>query len=173
MSIRVKNAQIEAYILQHFPMTNRQFSQELGVTIDVIKYHIKKLGLAGKRKRGAKRLYDKLVKENYPMNSASIVADTIGITRNAVNIIARRIGVAHNSNYRKRPNPIKENLVGNKYGLLTVVEQLGTNKWGQMVYCCLCQCGKTTNTTAGNLKHGNTTSCGCKRKRKCNNVSKS
>lgn len=166
MSNRKQSKQIESCILQHFPMTNSQLSQKLGVSIDVIKYHIRKLGLVGKRKRGAKRLYDELVQLYYPMYSASIVAKKIGITVRTVQLIAKRIGVIHNSNFQKKSYPIKENLVGKKYGLLSVMKQLGTNKWGQMVYLCLCQCGKTTHTTAGNLKHGHATSCGCKRKRK-------
>lgn len=157
---------IEAYILQHFPMTNRQFSQALRVTIDVVKYHIKKLGLEGQRKRGRIRRYDELIRKNYPACSAPILVKKLGITPNTINRIARQIGIKHNPDFIKAPHPIKENLVGMKYGKLTVQKQLGTNKWGQMVYQCLCECGKITHSTAGNLKHNHAISCGCQRKHK-------
>jgi hypothetical protein len=60
-------------------------------------------------------------------------------------------------------------LVGNKYGLLTVLEIFQeeknednrTNMWAK----CLCDCGKIKNIKAVNVKHKRTTSCGCDRSR--------
>lgn len=54
------------------------------------------------------------------------------------------------------------NLIGQKYGLLTVVEDLGSKdkkRWWR----CKCECGgeKITHTAA--LRHGSTKSCGCLR----------
>lgn len=60
-----------------------------------------------------------------------------------------------------KPYPIKENLVGQRFGRLVVQRQIGTNQYGQMRYECLCDCGKITYAVAGNLKHGAKTSCGC------------
>lgn len=159
-----ESQKIEAYILQHFPMTNRQFSQVLEVSIDVVRYHIKKLGLEGQRKRGGIRRYDEFVRENYPSCSATIIAKKLGITPNTVNRIAKQLRITHNPDFIRIPYPIKENLVGKRYGRLTVQQQLRTNRWGHMIYQCICECGKTTYSTAGNLKNNKVASCGCERK---------
>jgi hypothetical protein len=54
-----------------------------------------------------------------------------------------------------------ENLVGLKYGLLTVVERVG-GKW-----LCQCDCGQSAQVLATNLKKGNSKSCGCSRRLSC------
>lgn len=53
-----------------------------------------------------------------------------------------------------------ENLVGRKFGQLTVVEP-APSKNGKRCWKCLCDCGNMTVVTTGALKSGNTTSCGC------------
>ena len=52
-------------------------------------------------------------------------------------------------------------LVGNRYGKLTVIEQVESSSRGQRRYRCICDCGGTIIAFAGNLKSGQTTSCGC------------
>lgn len=53
-----------------------------------------------------------------------------------------------------------ENIVGKKYGRLTVVRYMGS--WGEKRhYLCKCDCGEEVIVTAGSLKSGNTSSCGC------------
>lgn len=52
-------------------------------------------------------------------------------------------------------------LVGNRYGKLTVIEQVESSFRGQRRYRCICDCGSTIIAFAGNLKSGHTTSCGC------------
>ena len=52
-------------------------------------------------------------------------------------------------------------LVGNRYGKLTVIEQVESSSRGQRRYRCICDCGGTIIAFAGNLKSGHTTSCGC------------
>lgn len=55
-----------------------------------------------------------------------------------------------------------ENLVGQKFGFLTVVELLKErSKNRQKVYRCLCDCGNYVNVRSSDLKTGNTKSCGC------------
>lgn len=54
----------------------------------------------------------------------------------------------------------KINLIGQKYGLLTVVEYLGTSKQGSR-WVCKCDCGNTRETTTGRLNEKRITSCGC------------
>lgn len=52
------------------------------------------------------------------------------------------------------------NLIGEKYGKLTVVEfdRLQNHK---TYWKCACDCGLTVVATGNNLRSGNTTSCGC------------
>ena len=53
-------------------------------------------------------------------------------------------------------------LVGKQFGKLTVIKQAGRDKWGQVLWECLCECANTAFIVGGNLrrKHGNV-SCGC------------
>ena len=55
------------------------------------------------------------------------------------------------------------NLVGEKYGRLTVVEfdRLQNHK---TYWKCVCECGMTVVATGNNLRSGNTRSCGCVRR---------
>lgn len=52
-------------------------------------------------------------------------------------------------------------LVGKKYGKLTVVEEVGKNKYGKTICKCKCDCGNTVNVLSNSLRIGHTTSCGC------------
>lgn len=54
-----------------------------------------------------------------------------------------------------------EPLVGQKFGKLTVLERVGTNRYHQVIYQCLCDCGSQTIVAANNLRKGITNSCGC------------
>lgn len=53
-----------------------------------------------------------------------------------------------------------QDLTGNRYGKLTVLERVKTDKRGTM-WKCKCDCGNTTIVSSMNLKRGNTSSCGC------------
>lgn len=51
------------------------------------------------------------------------------------------------------------NLIGKKYGMLTVIEKAdnsGISKW-----VCECECGNVKTVFGTNLTNGRTTSCGC------------
>lgn len=54
-------------------------------------------------------------------------------------------------------------MIGKKFGRLTVVEKIGIAKGGA-IYKCECECGGTINAVAKNLNYGSVTSCGCKNK---------
>lgn len=54
-----------------------------------------------------------------------------------------------------------QSLVGNKYGKLTVIERVENNRFNQVQYKCLCDCGGITIVSANNLRNGITNSCGC------------
>lgn len=55
------------------------------------------------------------------------------------------------------------NLIGQRYGRLTVQEYAGKRK-GVAMWNCVCDCGNMTTVYAGNLRSGSTVSCGCYRK---------
>ena len=55
-----------------------------------------------------------------------------------------------------------KNLVGKRFGKLTVVELLDeSNKFGKRLYRCKCDCGNETIVSSGCLINGHTSSCGC------------
>lgn len=60
---------------------------------------------------------------------------------------------------RKNPS-VYDDLSGQRFGKLTVVERIGT-KWGSPYWKCKCDCGNYTNVSSTNLKYGGTLSCGC------------
>lgn len=55
------------------------------------------------------------------------------------------------------------NLVGQKFGRLTILERVGS-KSGKSYWLGQCDCGGTAKATASNLTRGFVTSCGCFRK---------
>lgn len=58
-------------------------------------------------------------------------------------------------------NPL--NLVGNKYGKLTVIKRSENNNRGNTQWLCQCECGNTKIALGYDLTHGRTTSCGCQK----------
>jgi len=50
---------------------------------------------------------------------------------------------------------------GNKYGKLTVLEYIGTDKNHQALWKCRCDCGNEKITTGHLLRNGDVISCGC------------
>ena len=52
-------------------------------------------------------------------------------------------------------------MVGQKFGRLTVIERVGSNKGGDATWLCACECGNETVVTGANLRSGGTRSCGC------------
>ncbi|EFV00789.1 AP2 domain protein [Pseudoramibacter alactolyticus ATCC 23263] len=59
---------------------------------------------------------------------------------------------------------IAEDLTGRRFGKLVVVRR-AENKNGRVRWLCQCDCGHRAVFTAKQLKAGQTTSCGCQRKR--------
>ena len=53
-------------------------------------------------------------------------------------------------------------LLGQRFGRLTVVEQAGKdNNKKNLLWTCVCDCGGTTVTTTAHLRSGHSQSCGC------------
>lgn len=58
-------------------------------------------------------------------------------------------------------NYIHDNLVGKKFGQLTVLEDTGKRNKRAIIYKCKCDCGNTCETTSLLLRNNHTKSCGC------------
>jgi hypothetical protein len=55
-------------------------------------------------------------------------------------------------------------LLNKQFGMLTVVALHGRDKWQSKVWKCRCDyCGGTSYATTGNLRSGNSQSCGCQK----------
>ena len=52
-------------------------------------------------------------------------------------------------------------LTGQKFGRLTVIQETDKRIDGKIVWKCQCECGNTVNVISTNLRKGNTLSCGC------------
>lgn len=52
-------------------------------------------------------------------------------------------------------------ITGERFGRLTVIKRVGTSNAGFATWLCQCDCGKQVVVTGGNLRTGNSTSCGC------------
>lgn len=57
----------------------------------------------------------------------------------------------------------KLNVIGVKYGKLTIISEHSKTRSGHYRYTCQCECGNTTNVLLTHLRQGNTSSCGCDR----------
>ena len=55
----------------------------------------------------------------------------------------------------------KIDLTGQPFGRLIVIREYGRAKDGQVTWLCRCECGGEVVVKAGNLRSGNTQSCGC------------
>ena len=66
------------------------------------------------------------------------------------------------------------NLIGKKFGRLTVIERVSNNKWGQTNWLCKCDCEKEKIIYGGSLtrKIESTKSCGCLRKETAGGLNK-
>lgn len=61
----------------------------------------------------------------------------------------------------KRRGRPADDLKNKTYGLLSVIERVGSNKHGHATWLCVCACGSQSIVTASNLKCGLVSTCGC------------
>ena len=52
-------------------------------------------------------------------------------------------------------------LIDKRFGRLTVLKKMDNNRHGQLMWLCLCDCGKEKIIRGNNLKSGDIKSCGC------------
>jgi len=55
----------------------------------------------------------------------------------------------------------KVEMIGKKFGMLTVVSEFDKNKSGNVRWLCRCDCGKESIVVGSKLRNGHTKSCGC------------
>ena len=63
-------------------------------------------------------------------------------------------------------------LIGHKFGKLTVIKNVGTNKRHNTLWLCKCECGNNKIVARDKLITGNTKSCGCLKKQHCSSLHK-
>jgi hypothetical protein len=65
---------------------------------------------------------------------------------------------------RKKPSPKKINMIGERFGMLTVIEE-ADNLYGgrEAAWKCKCDCGNTIIALGSMLRRGSYKSCGCQR----------
>lgn len=93
--------------------------------------------------------------------------------------LAQKIGYKSTSSYIKPINNMikfysfdishfkgikNQDLTGQVYGKLTVIKLIKNENKRDTCWLCKCECGNEIVVQQNNLKSGNTTSCGCKRK---------
>lgn len=61
----------------------------------------------------------------------------------------------------------REDITGNKYGRVTVIEYVGTSEDRRALWKCSCECGRTFITRGKDLRAGKVNSCGCARRERC------
>ena len=54
-----------------------------------------------------------------------------------------------------------KDMVGKRFGRLTVLSRAENNVHGQAMWRCVCECGQETVCSGGNLRSGRSKSCGC------------
>jgi hypothetical protein len=57
-------------------------------------------------------------------------------------------------------------ILGKRFGRIVVIEKTAKRSQESIVWKCRCDCGKETFVSTGNLRSGNTVSCGCFRREK-------
>ena len=63
-------------------------------------------------------------------------------------------------------------LIGKKFGKLTVIKNVGIDKKYNTLWLCKCDCGNEKIVARYKLTIGNTKSCGCLKKQHCSNLHK-
>jgi hypothetical protein len=59
--------------------------------------------------------------------------------------------------------PAFKNITGLRVGRLVALERQGSNRRGDALWLCLCDCGRTPVVVGNNLTRAHTLSCGCRR----------
>lgn len=71
-----------------------------------------------------------------------------------------------------KSNSTALNLIGQKFGKLTVISRAENSKSNKTRWNCVCDCGNTSIPTGSALKNGKSSSCGCNQRVAASNVLK-
>lgn len=99
---------------------------------------------------------DFLIKE-YVENhrSAKNIALEVGCSEDNIRIYLKKYGIPSRSNAK--------NLIGQKFNMLTVMENAGYDKVKNVLWKCQCDCGEFTFAPTNQLTSGHKKSCGCQK----------
>lgn len=119
------------------------------------------------RKNGWTREQDEILIDCYKNHiELSVIADKLGRTISAIK--NRIVKLKLSSSHRNR-NPDLSDIIGKKFGKLTVVDILKSDEEipkNKTLYICDCDCGKNNIIASRkNLLSGKTKSCGCSRRK--------
>ena len=81
-----------------------------------------------------------------------------------VNVYNLKYGFSTNCGCKRKEklsNIAKKDIIGQKFGKLTVLKECGVNNLGKVKWLCKCDCGNESIVTTGSLISGHTMSCGC------------
>lgn len=70
-------------------------------------------------------------------------------------------GCTRKEKFTKHVNSIRNDLSGAEFGRLKAIKPIGSDKYRNIIWECVCDCGNVLNVLSQNLTSGNTTSCGC------------
>lgn len=65
-----------------------------------------------------------------------------------------------------------KDIIGIKFGRLTVIEKTNEKRNGRPVYRCICDCGKFKHVRSTSVRSGNVKSCGCLAKESASKIGK-
>lgn len=82
----------------------------------------------------------------------------------STNCCDRKIGFNISSDPRETARGKFIDLTGQKFERLSVINESGRSKSGNIIWNCLCDCGNKITVIGSRLKNGHTKSCGCLRK---------
>lgn len=108
-----------------------------------------------KKRRITKEEKDFIVK-NLPFMSYKEIGLKINRTEYSIAHTVRKMETKRTGRAKK--------LIGSKIAKLLVLEYVGTDNNGYIIYSCLCDCGNKKNIKSFRLINGSTKSCGCIRK---------
>lgn len=82
------------------------------------------------------------------------------VTSGKTKSCGRNCGLKTHRDKKTKTTGLRQDLTGQKFGRLLVVEKL-EDKNGLTKFRCICDCGNEKITSGNNLKYGSTKSCGC------------
>ncbi len=107
---------------------------------------------------------EELEKKYYNLKSCEKVGNIYGVSASAIRqaLIKNKIPIQNKSSWPRGGHNIV-NMIGQKFGKLTVKERAGSTPKGAARWKCQCKCGNETIILGTSLRAKLTESCGCLR----------